>query len=60
MASALGTELIPRRLDCNRDNPGHAILKCRQPSNALAELGIVCSLSCGRIVANPDITPVLG
>jgi hypothetical protein len=29
----------------------------RQQANALTELGIVCSLSSGRFVANPDITP---
>ena len=28
----------------------------RQQANALTELGIVCSLSSGRIVANPEIT----
>lgn len=28
-------------------------------ANALTELGIVCSLSSARIVANPDIAPVL-
>ena len=30
----------------------------RHQDNALTELGIVCSLSSGRIVANPDITPI--
>jgi hypothetical protein len=35
-------------------------LDWRHQDNALTELYIVCSLSSGRIVANPDITLVLG
>jgi hypothetical protein len=32
----------------------------RYQANALAELGIVCSLSSGRIVANPEVIRLIG
>ena len=35
-------------------------VSCRVQANALTELGIVCSLCSGRMVANPDITPFWG